>query len=147
PSLRFQTAPAIVALAGHHGGLSPTVHKTWNFLQAGPVMSARSPRKLERHPVCNFVYFGYGGIPMTPVSELPPFDQDSGRLNVIVDTPKGSRNKYKWDEKDGQWRLSKVLPDGMCFPYDFGIVPSKKTDDNDPVDVLLLMDEPSFPGC
>jgi inorganic pyrophosphatase len=66
---------------------------------------------------------------------------------VVVDTPKGSRNKYKLDERDGQWRLSKVLPQGMSFPYDFGFVPSTRGEDGDPVDVLILADEPSFPGC
>ena len=45
------------------------------------------------------------------------------------------------------FKLSKVLPEGMVFPYDFGFVPSTKGDDGDPVDVLVLMDEPTFPGC
>src|SRR5262249_56862531 len=56
----------------------------------------------------------------TPVNELPAVDPDSGRINVVVDTPRGSRTKYKFDEQHGQWRLSKVLPQGMYFPYDFG---------------------------
>src|SRR5262245_64152201 len=83
----------------------------------------------------------------TSVNELPAVDPDSGRLNVVVDTPKGSRNKYKFDERHGQWRLSKVLPQGMAFPYDFGFLPSTRGEDGDPVDVLLLSDEPTFPGC
>jgi inorganic pyrophosphatase len=83
----------------------------------------------------------------TSVSELPAVDPDSGRLNVVVDTPKGSRNKYKFDEQDGQWRLSKVLPQGLSFPYDFGFLPSTRGEDGDPLDVLLLMDEAAFPGC
>jgi inorganic pyrophosphatase len=74
-------------------------------------------------------------------------DPDSGRLNVVVDTPKGSRNKYKFDEQHQLWRLSKVLPLGLLFPYDFGFVPSTQGQDGDPVDVLLLMDESTFPGC
>ena len=84
---------------------------------------------------------------VTSVNELPAVDPDSGRLNVVVDTPKGSRNKYKFDEKHGLWRLSKVLPQGLSFPYDFGFLPSTRGEDGDPVDVLLLMDEPAFPGC
>ena len=44
-------------------------------------------------------------------------------------------------------QLKKVLPAGMTFPYDFGFVPSTEADDGDPVDVLVLMDEPAFPGC
>ena len=82
-----------------------------------------------------------------PVNELPAVDPDSGRVNVVVDTPQGSRNKYKFDEQHGQWRLSKVLPQGMYFPYDFGFIPSTRGEDGDPLDVLLLADEPSFPGC
>jgi inorganic pyrophosphatase len=85
---------------------------------------------------------------MSPsVNELPNIDPDSGHLNVVVDTPKGCRNKFKFDEKHNQWRLSKVLPLGQDFPYDFGFLPSTRGDDGDPVDVLLLMDEPAFPGC
>jgi inorganic pyrophosphatase len=83
----------------------------------------------------------------TSINELPPVDPDSGRLNVVVDTPKGSRNKYKFDEQHGQCRLSKVLPQGLSFPYDFGFLPSTRGEDGDPLDVLLLMDEAAFPGC
>jgi inorganic pyrophosphatase len=83
----------------------------------------------------------------TSINELPAVDPDSGRLNVVVDTPKGSRNKYKFDEQHGQWRLSKVLPQGLSFPYEFGFLPSTQGEDGDPVDVLLFLDEPTFPGC
>jgi inorganic pyrophosphatase len=83
----------------------------------------------------------------TPINELPAVDPDSGYVNVVVDTPKGSRNKYKFDEQNEQWRLSKILPQGTTFPYDFGFIPSTHGEDGDPVDVLLLSDEPSFPGC
>src|SRR5262245_39465179 len=83
----------------------------------------------------------------TPVIDLPVADADSGRVNVVVDTPKGCRNKYKFDEDHGQWRLSKVLPQGASFPFDFGFVPSTEADDGDPIDVLLIADEPTFVGC
>jgi hypothetical protein len=69
------------------------------------------------------------------IQELPAVDPDSEHLNVVVDTPKGSRNKYKIDEKRGVWRLSKVLPQGMSFPYDFGYLPGTRGEDGDPVDV------------
>jgi inorganic pyrophosphatase len=83
----------------------------------------------------------------TPITELPAVDPDSGRVNVVVDTPRGSRNKNKFDEQHGQWRLGKILPQGMCFPYDFGFIPSTRGEDGDPLDVLLIADEPAFPGC
>lgn len=66
---------------------------------------------------------------------------------VIIETPRGSRNKYKQDEESGRIKFSKVLPEGMMFPYDFGFIPDTKADDGDPLDVLVLSDEPMFPGC
>jgi inorganic pyrophosphatase len=78
---------------------------------------------------------------------LPARDPETELLNVVVDTPKGSRNKYKWDEERGIWRLRKVLPLGASFPFDFGFVPSTRGGDGDPLDVLILMDEATFPGC
>jgi len=82
-----------------------------------------------------------------PVNDLPPWDSDSGLLNVIMDTPRRSRNKYKFDPKRGVWRLGKVLPLGASFPFDFGFLPGTKGDGGDPIDVLVLMDEPAFVGC
>jgi inorganic pyrophosphatase len=79
---------------------------------------------------------------------LKPFNKrDQNLLQVVIETPKGSRNKYKFDPKLGGFKLSKTLPAGMDFPYDFGFVPSTEADDGDPIDVLLLMDESAFPGC
>jgi inorganic pyrophosphatase len=81
-------------------------------------------------------------------TRLHPFDADDDDLTtVIVETPKGSRNKYAYDPKDRVFELKKVLPAGMEFPYDFGFVPSTLGGDGDPLDVLVLMDEPAFPGC
>ncbi|HWE50048.1 MAG TPA: inorganic diphosphatase [Bryobacteraceae bacterium] len=66
---------------------------------------------------------------------------------VIIETPKGSRNKFKYDAGQRMYKLSKLMPEGMVFPYDFGFVPGTKAADGDPLDVLLLTDEPLFPGC
>lgn len=81
-------------------------------------------------------------------SFLTPLDaDDDSLLQVVVETPKGSRNKYAFDERQRLFSLKRVLPAGMAFPYDFGFVPSTLADDGDPTDVLVLMDEPAFPGC
>ena len=72
---------------------------------------------------------------------------DEGDLNVVIETPKGSRNKYTYDEKTGLFKLGGVLPAGASFPFDFGFVPSTLGGDGDPLDVLVLMDEPAFAGC
>ena len=72
----------------------------------------------------------------------------SGRyLNVVIETPKDQPNKLKYDATAGTMRLSKVLPVGMVFPFDFGFVPSTQGADGDPLDVLVLMDAPAPPGC
>lgn len=81
-------------------------------------------------------------------SQLAPLDGDKGKtIQVVIETPKGSRNKYALDEKKKAFELRKVLPAGMAFPYDFGFIPSTRAEDGDPVDVLVLMDEPAFAGC
>jgi inorganic pyrophosphatase len=79
---------------------------------------------------------------------LAPLDaEDDEIIQVIIETPKGSRNKYAFDADQKVFELTKVLPAGMAFPYDFGFIPSTLAEDGDPSDVLVLMDEPAFPGC
>lgn len=79
---------------------------------------------------------------------LPAFVPAQRRsVNVVIETARGSRNKFAYDEDAHLFRLSKVLPEGMVFPYDFGFVPSTVADDGDPLDVLVLMDEAAFAGC
>lgn len=69
---------------------------------------------------------------------LKPFDKDDkSSIQVVIETPKGSRNKYEFDPKLRSFTLSRVLPGGMVFPYDFGFVPSTLAEDGDPIDVLL----------
>lgn len=81
-------------------------------------------------------------------SRLDPLvPQDKQLLRVVIETPKGSRNKFAFNSDDHTFELKKVLPAGMTFPYDFGFVPCTKAADGDPIDVLVLMDEPAFPGC
>lgn len=80
-------------------------------------------------------------------TQLRPIDKKNGILQVIIETPKGSRNKYAFDVDQEIFALKKVLPAGMAFPYDFGFLPRTIAGDGDPIDVLVLMDEPAFPGC
>jgi len=80
-----------------------------------------------------------------PLQLKPQDDEDT--IQVVIETPKGSRNKYAFDPDQKVFELKRVLPAGMVFPYDFGFIPSTKAEDGDPVDVLVLMDEPAFPGC
>ncbi len=82
-----------------------------------------------------------------PSLGVPAFTADGELCNVIVETPKGSRNKFDYDPELGLFRLGGVLPLGAVFPFDFGFVPSTLGGDGDPLDVLVLMDEPAFTGC
>ena len=79
--------------------------------------------------------------------QINPFNTGNKTLRVVIETPKGSRNKFAYDPKLGAYTLSSILAEGMAFPYDFGFVPQTKDEDGDPTDVLLLMDVPAFTGC
>jgi inorganic pyrophosphatase len=78
-------------------------------------------------------------------STLPAWDH--GRLHVLVDTPAGSAAKFKLDEKKGCYTVSHMLTPGMVFPFDFGSIPSTAAEDGDPLDVLVIAEAPTFPGC
>jgi inorganic pyrophosphatase len=102
----------------------------WLERSAEHTMSKRSRQSLLRDP-----------------SSLEALGEEHGTVRVVIETPKGSRNKYAFDAQDKVFSLKKVLPAGMAFPYDFGFVPSTHAEDGDPIDVLVLMDEPAFAGC
>jgi inorganic pyrophosphatase len=72
---------------------------------------------------------------------------DGLTFEVVVETPKGSHNKLKFDAERRAFRLSHVLPIGMTFPFDFGFLPDTTAGDGDPLDVLVLMDAPCPTGC
>lgn len=76
-----------------------------------------------------------------------PFIKGSKEVNAVIETPKGSRNKYVYDEETGGYKLKKALPAGMVFPFDFGFIPATKAEDGDPMDILVLTDAPTFSGC
>ena len=86
---------------------------------------------------------------MTPapmLGDLPAL-ADEGAVYVVIETAKGSRNKYAFEEKLGVFLLKGVLPEGMSFPFDYGYIPSTKGGDGDPLDILVIMDAPAFTGC
>jgi inorganic pyrophosphatase len=82
----------------------------------------------------------------TSLDRLPAFDDDDN-LTAVVEATRGSRNKFKYDGRTGVFVLNGVLPAGATFPFDFGFVPSTKGEDGDPIDVLILMDDPAFVGA
>lgn len=72
---------------------------------------------------------------------------EDGLVNVIIETPKESQNKFSYDLELKIFRLKKTLPMGTMFPFDFGFIPNTRAEDGDPVDVLVIMDQCAFPGC
>lgn len=67
-------------------------------------------------------------------------------IDVMVETPKGSRYKYKYDKKRDRLIANKLLPVGLTFPYDFGFIPGTKAQDGDPIDVMIVSEDSFIPG-
>ena len=87
-------------------------------------------------------------ITMKPrLVSFPTFDRETKDLTVVIETPKGSRNKFDYDEDKGVFTLANVLPQGNAFPNEFGFIPSTRGEDGDPLDVMVLLDEPTHVGC
>jgi inorganic pyrophosphatase len=85
---------------------------------------------------------------MDNLSELPnKLDKKNRQCRAIIETPKGSRNKFDFDPESKLFTLGGLLPKGLMFPYDFGFIPSTLGDDGDPVDIMIIMDEPAHVGC
>jgi inorganic pyrophosphatase len=70
----------------------------------------------------------------------------SNNVDVVIETPKGSAQKYDYVPNTPFFKLSKILPSGMVFPYDFGFIPKTKGEDGDPLDVIVISEFNSFPG-
>jgi inorganic pyrophosphatase len=68
-------------------------------------------------------------------------------VDVVVEIPKGSRNKYEYDLRLDRIRLDRMLFTATGYPGDYGFVPDTLAEDGDPIDALLLLEEPTFPGC
>jgi inorganic pyrophosphatase len=83
----------------------------------------------------------------TILSDTATYDARTGDLRAVIETPKGSRNKYRYNAECDCLELATALPEGMSFPFDFGFVPSTLGDDGDPLDLLVLMDSPVPSGC
>jgi inorganic pyrophosphatase len=85
---------------------------------------------------------------MSDISRLPhQLDREKCECKAIIETPKGKRTKFKYEEDFGLFSLASILPEGFSFPFDFGFIPSTKAEDGDPLDVMVLMDEPAHVGC
>lgn len=72
----------------------------------------------------------------------PPYE-----INVVVEIPKGSTNKYEFDKETGVIKLDRVLYSPLFYPFDYGFVPQTLYVDGDPLDALVVLSQPVFPGC
>lgn len=74
-------------------------------------------------------------------------DDFPGIVEVLVEVPKGSRNKYEWDADSGRIKLDRVLYSSVHYPADYGFIMDTLAEDGDEVDILVLIEEPTFSGC
>ncbi len=72
---------------------------------------------------------------------------DDATLNVLVEIPKGSRNKYEWDEELQAIKLDRYLFSSVVYPTDYGFIPDTWALDDDPLDAMVCVTDPTFPGC
>src|ERR1700685_445300 len=80
--------------------------------------------------------------------ELAPLGEKSPEvINVIIEIPKGSNNKYEFDEKLGIFKLDRVLYSPFSYPLDYGFIPQTRSEDGDHLDALIIGGDPVFPGC
>lgn len=79
--------------------------------------------------------------------DLAPGHHPPDVVTAVVEIPSGSRNKYELDKESGLIRLDRVLYSAVHYPGDYGFIPRTLAEDNDPCDVLVLLNEPTFPGC
>jgi inorganic pyrophosphatase len=76
-----------------------------------------------------------------------PAQPKPGVINVLIEIPGGSKNKYEYDKDLGALALDRVLSASVKYPYDYGFIPNTLADDGDALDGMVIMDEPTFPGC
>jgi inorganic pyrophosphatase len=82
-----------------------------------------------------------------PWHDLPPGPSPPERLTVVVEIPRGSRNKYELDKSSGSFKLDRVLYSAVHYPGDYGFVPRTYAEDDDPLDALVILTAPTFTGC
>ncbi|MEB3272516.1 MAG: inorganic diphosphatase [Prochlorothrix sp.] len=78
---------------------------------------------------------------------LIPAEPKDGLVNVLIEIPAGSKNKYEFDKDLNAFALDRVLYASVQYPFDYGFIPNTLADDGDPLDGMVIMDQPTFPGC
>jgi inorganic pyrophosphatase len=81
------------------------------------------------------------------LAQLPIGDKAPDVVNVIIEIPAGSKNKYEFDEEFGVIKLDRVGYAAMAHPYDYGFIPGTRSEDGDHLDAFVILDHSVFPGC
>ena len=76
-----------------------------------------------------------------------PAQPKTGLINILIEIPAGSKNKYEFDKNFNAFALDRVLYASVQYPCDYGFIPNTLADDGDPLDGMVFMDQPTFPGC
>ena len=84
---------------------------------------------------------------INPWHDLPAGINPPEQVTALIEIPSGSRNKYELDKRSGLIRLDRVLYSSMHYPGDYGFIPRTLHEDGDPLDILVRINEPTFPGC
>jgi inorganic pyrophosphatase len=79
--------------------------------------------------------------------DLPPGPNAPGEVTAVIEIPAKSRNKYELDKDSGLLKLDRVLYSAVHYPGDYGFIPRTLHEDGDPLDILVRINEPTFPGC
>jgi inorganic pyrophosphatase len=82
-----------------------------------------------------------------PWKDLAPGKEPPEVVTAVIEIPQGARNKYELDKDSGMFRLDRVLYSAVHYPGDYGLIPRTLHEDNDPLDVLVMIKEPTFTGC
>jgi inorganic pyrophosphatase len=82
-----------------------------------------------------------------PWRDLPPGPRPPEEVTAVIEIPRGSRNKYELDKEYGMLKLDRVLYSAVHYPGDYGFIPRTLHEDGDPLDILVRINEPTFPGC
>ncbi len=81
------------------------------------------------------------------VTEIPPMGDVSQTVNAIIEIPKGRRTKFEIDKRYGIIKLDRYLYASSHYPGDYGFVPQTLAEDGDALDIIVMVNEPTFPGC
>jgi len=84
---------------------------------------------------------------INPWHDLPVGQHPPDIVTAVIEIPSGSKNKYELDKASGLFRLDRVLYSAVHYPGDYGLIPRTLYEDGDPLDILVLINQPTFPGC